>query len=475
MSKIFTATKLFLERYLYLLIICSLLGLGYTTLIWIQNQHVKYTFNALANTAYRVLSQQMAQDQAILASVIALKPTEQQLAEAHRELRHISRQLVHLNLDRLSFPKTTGLTVESIDNQQGKYEMVQAADWSEYRLTIDLSELNFKDMIPVSMQDNAVSLSLGYQQQYWKLQSSQVRTGAIKWLAPLYLEKPVYVGEMKFTFIAKREWYCFDLPWLGLLIWTLLTLLFAWLMIFRKRHEHAQNLLRFSKIQRLNTFGEIASGLAHEINQPLTAILSSLQAAKRLTGNETKQLCALNHAIEQTQRAAAVIKRLRLSLETGQKTLELQDIEVNKVVNGVITLLSTEFQLRHIHCQVSYPTTPLYILVEPIGIELVLHNILLNAMQALVNVTHPIIQITLQASDKNVKIIIEDNGSGIASSDLARIFEPFYTTKVDGLGLGLSLCESLLAQMNGQIEIHSQLAKGTQVIITVPMSQGDMQ
>ncbi|SEK40863.1 His Kinase A (phospho-acceptor) domain-containing protein [Stigmatella aurantiaca] len=229
--------------------------------------------------------------------------------------------------------------------------------------------------------------------------------------------------------------------------------------------EARRTLDQLAHVSRVAALGELAASLAHELNQPLAAILSNAQAARRLLNatpaalDEVRE--ALGDIISDDKRAGEVIQRMRALLKRGEPRQELHSL--NDLVREVARLLANDMHLRGVTLHLALdPSLPA---VQGDGIQLqqVVLNLLINAMDAMADV--PVGQRQLQVRTASpgqgqVELSVQDSGGGIEPSRLALIFEPFYSTKEHGLGMGLSISRSIVEAHGGHLQAESLPGQG---------------
>jgi C4-dicarboxylate-specific signal transduction histidine kinase len=281
-----------------------------------------------------------------------------------------------------------------------------------------------------------------------------------------------------FNVVATREVGLAELPWLRMLAWSLAVIallagLRAWLAQ-RQARQRAVELVRLGQVSRLNALGELAAGMAHELNQPLTAVLANAQAAGRLLADEPPDLEtareAMAQAAQQARRASDVVGRLRRVVEPAATDALPQPVVLQEALDNALYLLEPELAKRQVLLQRIAPAEPLRVLAEPVALEQILHNLLMNAMQALDQVPAPERRLVLtvcEAGDRG-DVSVADSGPGIAPEHLPRLFEPFFSTRDKGLGLGLSLCESLAQGMGGRLTAGANPPRGALLRLSLP-------
>ncbi len=230
----------------------------------------------------------------------------------------------------------------------------------------------------------------------------------------------------------------------------------------RLLHEVQSELLHIS---RLSTMGEMASALAHELNQPLSAIANYLQGSRRLLQNIADDRApivaeALNKAAEQAVRAGQVIHRLRDFVARGETEKRIESI--SKLVQEASTLALVAAKDQSIRMSLQLDPSVDHVLVDKIQIQQVLLNLLRNALEAMqTSDRRELIISTRPTEGEMVAIDVSDTGSGISPDVASRLFQPFVTTKKQGMGVGLSISRTIIESHGGQITVDSNPAGGT--------------
>jgi two-component system sensor kinase FixL len=208
-------------------------------------------------------------------------------------------------------------------------------------------------------------------------------------------------------------------------------------------------------VSRLSAMGQMSSALAHELNQPLTAIMNYVKAATRtmsaIDGPQAEKCREwMDKATAQTARAGEIIRRLRTFIEKRETSRSSES--VNKVVEEAIALGlvgSADANVR-IHLELDPAITP--IPIDKIQIQQVLINLIRNSIEAMQTVSRRELTVQTSAdSDGAVEVAVTDTGPGLSEDVAARLFQPFVTTKEKGMGIGLTICQSIVEAHNGRI------------------------
>ncbi len=229
-------------------------------------------------------------------------------------------------------------------------------------------------------------------------------------------------------------------------------------------------------LSRIAVLGELSGALAHELNQPLTSILSNAQAAQRFLNRDPVDVPELreilSEIIDEDKRAGAVIARLRHLFKQGQPTQ--QSIEINTLISDVCRILRNELLNHGVTLQVVLTKDPVVIDTDQVQLQQVLTNLIINACDAM-DLLEPVQRImTLRAgivSDQYVQVSVVDRGPGIAGDTIEQIFEPFFSTKERGMGLGLSICRKIIAANGGRLWAENNPERGASLHFTLPMSR----
>jgi two-component system sensor kinase FixL len=230
----------------------------------------------------------------------------------------------------------------------------------------------------------------------------------------------------------------------------------------RLLHEVQSELLHIS---RLSTMGEMASALAHELNQPLSAIANYLQGSRRLLQNSPDDrapviMDAMDKAAEQAVRAGQVIQRLRDFVARGETEKRIESIKKLVEEASALALVAAKDQSVRVNLRLD-PSIDL-VLVDRIQIQQVLLNLLRNALEAMqTSERRELIVSTGPAEDDMIAVDVADMGCGISPDVASRLFQPFVTTKRQGMGVGLSISRTIIESHGGEITVKPGPAGGT--------------
>jgi PAS domain S-box-containing protein len=229
-----------------------------------------------------------------------------------------------------------------------------------------------------------------------------------------------------------------------------------------------QELALFSRVATLN---ELAASLAHELNQPLAAILSNAQAALHFMAGGTPDLKELqeifNDIVAEDQRAAEVIRSLRSMLKKGAS--EHQPLMLNDLTANVVSIVRNEAMMRRVAVALDLDSTLPSIRGERVQLQQVILNLIVNAFESMESSDQPAtLRIRTRAADGEVILDVVDSGSGITADKLTSIFEPFVTTKNDGLGMGLALSQSIVTAHHGRLWAENNPEGGATFHMALP-------
>jgi PAS domain S-box-containing protein len=231
----------------------------------------------------------------------------------------------------------------------------------------------------------------------------------------------------------------------------------------RAELEFQQQRNELAHLARVMTLSELSGSLAHELNQPLAIILTNAQAAQRLLAQQPPDLAELRDIladiVSEDERAGEVIKRLRALLKPGQT--QLQMLSASALVDDVLRIARSDLIERGIRVRTELDGSLPQVMGDRVQLQQVLLNLILNAGDAMAANSPAGRHLTIGTAHRNgnVRVSVSDTGCGLPP-DAERVFEAFYTTKKDGLGLGLQICRSIVSAHNGRLWAESRTAAG---------------
>ena len=224
-------------------------------------------------------------------------------------------------------------------------------------------------------------------------------------------------------------------------------------------------------LSRVAVMGELTATIAHEINQPLTAIGANAHAALRFLSFDEPNLNQVHEILTdivfENERAAEVIRRLRAMLIKGE--VEASHFDLNIAFNGAIDIISGVVQSRDIKLEKEFSPNLPNLLGDSIQIQQILVNLLLNAIDALGSTGGEVKVQTFRRDDGKIVASVSDTGAAISASDLEKIFEPFYSTKKNGMGMGLAICRTIAEAHGGEIVVDSNQPQNVTFAIILPI------
>lgn len=466
-------------------------------------------FETDARIMHRLLSQRASQHDAVLASLnlFHTEPSgdgrEQRLSALYPQLLAVAQRTdggpwsSNTALDGVTTQLEQAWTASrhdgkavttAFDAARGRFWLVHAATPISHALLVDLRAMvPWADWPGGSDADTAarttgIRVSLEHGGQPWRLQDAPLWDSHWR----LTFRKHLATTSQPFDVVAEQCLGWGDLPWFAILLWTLFSgaATVAVSTVLRQRRDRARGelLRRMERVSKLNAMGELAAGMAHELNQPLTAVLANTQAATRLVNETPPDLDAARPAMlraaEQARRAADVLARLRNAVTQPDATRAVEVVELVAVARRALFLIETECRSLGVIARVTGESA-LTASADPIALEQVLHNLLGNALTALAQVPahQRSLQLRVERRDQHAILDVVDSGPGMAPEVLPRVFEPFFSTQraahgadaTGGMGLGLSLCESLLQRMGGHIEARNVQPRGAAFRVTLPL------
>jgi signal transduction histidine kinase len=237
--------------------------------------------------------------------------------------------------------------------------------------------------------------------------------------------------------------------------------------------QSAQDRHALQHMTRVSMLGQMSASIAHQLNQPLTAILANAEAAQqmlrveRIDLAEVRQIC--DDIVAQVQRAAAVIRRLGALFKRGE--VQVQQIDMNALLSEVLDLLHASLMAQRVTVTTEL-ATPLHALDgDKVQLQQVLLNLIMNAIEAMRDTPNVMRRLLLRTemTETEIRISVTDNGTGIAPTNLENIFEPFWSAKPSGMGIGLSICHSIVAAHHGVLTASNNPDGGATFLIVFPI------
>lgn len=237
--------------------------------------------------------------------------------------------------------------------------------------------------------------------------------------------------------------------------------------------ESTQRLDQITQLNRSMTSSVFSSAIAHDLRQPLAAIMSNAEAADLILQQDSSNTAdvheILTDIMRDTQRASQIIRAMRSMLNKGKSEILRHDL--NEIVRDVVRVLGAEFRQRRIDFELQLANDELWVNVDLIQIQQVLVNLLINSMDALKEMPEGQRRITLstQLSQIYAEVFVQDSGSGFGEN-LNHVFESFFTTKSEGMGMGLPICATLIHTHQGQMNLHDIPEGGAVVSFKLPLN-----
>lgn len=225
-------------------------------------------------------------------------------------------------------------------------------------------------------------------------------------------------------------------------------------------------------VTRVGKLAEFVSSLAHEIRQPLTAILSYAQAAKRMIGEKDPEFSEiLSYIISDDQRAAEVVQRIRALLKKNK--IEMKPLEINSLVNETAVLVANDATVRNNSIKLKLKNDLPLVNGDRVQLQQVLINLISNSFEAMGNNKegHEISIRTARKDKKTILVAVRDTGTGISEQNCPKLFTRFFTSKPDGLGMGLSISRAIIESHGGCLEGKNNPGCGATFCFTLPVGK----
>jgi signal transduction histidine kinase len=237
--------------------------------------------------------------------------------------------------------------------------------------------------------------------------------------------------------------------------------------------ESRQRLAELAHVNRYSAVGELTTSIAHELNQPLGSILTNAETAELMLKGASPDLDEIRSILadirRDDQRASEVIRRLRSVLK--KTPFEISEIELNATVGEAVGLVAAATEGRRIGLTYTPALVDLYIKGDPVQLQQVVLNVVINAMDAVsdADMARREVRLSTVRSGNQAEIRIADTGPGIAAGDIASVFNPFFTTKAQGMGMGLAIARTIVEAHHGTIGVENRPSSGAVFTIRLPI------
>ncbi|MEO6625940.1 MAG: ATP-binding protein [Burkholderiaceae bacterium] len=463
---------------------------GATWIVQGELGRVRESLEAQARTAHRLLSQRAGQQEAVLATLASARGAsdtpraDQRPPAAYPQILSVQSR----TSDGLwQQPMLAGAEAEShklrravmtdVILDKGRYQLLLAADPASYAVLIDVRSMVPWNEWPMHADSSPVQLALEYGGQSFTLQSGRADAGNTWSFA---FSELLASESQPLRLVARRQLSWLELPWSLMFSWTLLiaVVLLVVRALLRQRTDRrrAEDLLRLGQVERQSTLGELAGGIAQELDPTLGQMLANALAAQRVLGEDPPDLLtaqlAVQEAVRQAQLATDVVRRLRHAVSQPDMGAHIQVLDPLAAARKALHLLEPELRRRSVEAELVLSGPALRVRADPAGLEQILYNLLMNALQALdhVQISDRNLVLTVQAGDKYGQISVSDSGPGITGEVLAHVFKPFFSTRDGALGLGLTHSESLARGMGGSLEAFNRAPRGAEFCLSLPLA-----
>jgi len=235
----------------------------------------------------------------------------------------------------------------------------------------------------------------------------------------------------------------------------------------------AEDRMALRHMTRVSMVGQLSAAIAHQLNQPLAAILGNAEAAEKMLERknidlaELKEICG--DIVSENHRASEIIRRLGELYKRGDMKVEI--IELNRLIRETLDLLRTELLIRHVAPIAQLAPELPRIDGGYVQLQQVVLNLVLNAADALsrVAIEQRRLVVRTEATDGAARLYVIDNGSGIAADDVKNVFDPFWSTKPGGMGIGLAICQAIVTAHHGRISVGNNAQGGATFCVTLPI------
>jgi two-component system sensor kinase FixL len=230
---------------------------------------------------------------------------------------------------------------------------------------------------------------------------------------------------------------------------------------------------RLAQVGRLSTMGEMTASIAHEINQPLTAIAAYAQACLKLLEKDGDNIARVKDGLrklnEQSLRAGAIIERIQRFVR--QEGTEKELLNLNELMSDLVHLAAADARLHSVDLQFDLQADLPLVYCDPVQIQQVALNLIRNAIDAMLEVDCEYgnqVMVRTRVHGDDIEVAVVDLGTGVADADQSLVFSPFHTTKADGMGMGLSICRSIMREHGGDLNFTNNEGHGCTFFFRLP-------
>lgn len=231
--------------------------------------------------------------------------------------------------------------------------------------------------------------------------------------------------------------------------------------------------VELARVSRLTTMGEMAASIAHEINQPLAGVVNNANAGLRWLNNRPPNIdevgAALRRIVNDGERGSGIIESIRAMLKKDDR--KRVKLDLNELIRDVLRLSQGQFQSHGVSIRSELADNLPTVSADRVQLQQVILNLLMNAAEATASNSNQerLVCVRSEKHDADwVRISVEDSGTGIKPEDEKRIFEAFFTTKTDGMGMGLSICRSIVQSHGGRITVARVMPRGSVFQVILP-------
>jgi C4-dicarboxylate-specific signal transduction histidine kinase len=245
------------------------------------------------------------------------------------------------------------------------------------------------------------------------------------------------------------------------------------------KRQHTQEALQttqsaLAQVTRVTSMGELMASIAHEVNQPLTAIVTNGNACKRWLGGETPNLeeagAAVTRMISEGNRASNLIREIRAFVKKSPP--QKDRVEINDLIRDTVPLVSRELARNQIALRTDLAADPPALVADRIQLQQVLLNLLINGIEAMSAIDDRSRELSIVSESLHdpvgVRVAVRDSGAGISPQNLDRLFETFFTTKTEGMGMGLSIGRSIVTAHGGKLWAEANADRGSTFQFMIP-------